>query len=406
MTRRTTDYFQGDEEWWLRAKEDGTYVGDVEDDQSTGGWGIPICLRVDDLHGEMLGVLKAVLNTDEISNLLDARAASDTQHVGQSVILFAGDRRILHEANASGVSPRDEVIDVPDLREIERDVVLEWRNVDSLGTLRLSAYAISRVADDFPDLRWTLLVDRDATQALLPIRNLSRNILLMSVGATLAALALSGAVALSLSQRIKCLAAGTVAVAQGNLDSSILVQGNDELGDLERSFNQMTADLKGYAHSLESTNRELAVAKDAAEAANRAKSNFLAIMSHEIRTPLNAVLGMTELVLDTTLEQQQREYLGLVHRSAESLTQIVNEILDFSRVETGQMNLESSAFDVRALLGDVHQALSLRPRPGPAADRQDFGRGAPHAGGRRQTAAPGRGESDQQCHQIHRARKR
>ncbi|MHB0957876.1 MAG: hybrid sensor histidine kinase/response regulator [Pirellulaceae bacterium] len=105
---------------------------------------------------------------------------------------------------------------------------------------------------------------------------------------------------------------------------------------------------------------ELLRARDAAEAASRAKSTFLANMSHEIRTPLNAVIGMTELVLKSDLAAQQREYLTTVRDSGEALLSIINDVLDFSKIEAGKLRLDPSPFDLRESLGDTLKSFALR----------------------------------------------
>jgi two-component system sensor histidine kinase/response regulator len=99
---------------------------------------------------------------------------------------------------------------------------------------------------------------------------------------------------------------------------------------------------------------------EAARRADRAKSEFLANMSHELRTPMNGILGMTELALDTPLTDVQREYLTAARTSAQSLLTILNDVLDFSRIETGKLELKTLDFPLREMLGDTLHALGVR----------------------------------------------
>lgn len=354
LTSRTSDYRQDDEMWWQEAAKHGVFIGDVSFDDSARVYSVDICMSVETQEGKLAGVMKAVLNIQEVFSIIDGQSRVDT-NAHTEFFLFTHDYRIIRGPPGVSAPLADgrKYFQNLDQDFTQKGIIATRHRPNGEGEV-LAAYATSTGETGSPqNLHWIVMVQQEAAQVFAPIRIMRQNIWSLALFATLLTLAVAGGFSWSLSRRIREITDASAAIGEGDWEAKVPVRGSDEATTLAKQFNQMT-------EQLTEMNQQLVRAKEQAESANQSKSDFLANMSHEIRTPMNGIIGMTELLLNTDLTVEQREYQKLVQSSADSLLVLLNDILDFSKIEAGKMELEQMPFRLREVLGSTVHTLASR----------------------------------------------
>jgi len=272
QTQKTTDYYQADEQWWQSAKKDGLYVSDVEYDKSSEIYSVEICVRINDEDGGFLGVLKAVMNIEEIINIIkEAEAASEFETTEFKLLKRNG--RIIYSTEEYDFL--DAVSDKL-LLQLKGPLVHYFvAEGDREGEPEeLFAYANSKGYRAFEGLGWILMVEHKTWQIFAPVAKL-RNVL-FAVSAVIMILAVTIGLSISrfISAPIAKLKDAAIEIGSGRLDTRIPVSSNDEIGQLADSFNKMADNLSTTTTSIDNLNREVAERKLVEKALQKARDEL------------------------------------------------------------------------------------------------------------------------------------
>ena len=333
---KTSDYYQADEMWWQQAEKNGTFVSDVEYDDSVGIYSIEISTSIFEKE-EFLGVMKFVVNINDLIKVIDSLSNDESvahghgDHSSMEIKLINSQGKLIHSTEKAGFEIFEDVSEKLQKRfETTGHIHYFVDDGDKAGEgERLFAHAHSRGFKDFAGLGWTVVIEHETFEIFEPVINLRNQLIFFIILSIVLAILFSFFISRRISKPINALSKATRELEKGNFKARAEISTIDEFEDLGNSFNKTVKVLE----EMDKKRQQL----------EHAKTEFLSITSHELRSPMTPMRAQLQMILGEyfgEVNPKQRESLDIVLRNTERLDRIIQDFLEISRIEAARLKFK------------------------------------------------------------------
>ncbi|MDD9952718.1 MAG: sensor histidine kinase [Candidatus Woesearchaeota archaeon] len=362
QTGRTSDYKQDDEEWWQQSVSEGAHISDFSFDESAGVHSVSISYRIDDTDDTFLGVMKVVVNIEEVTTVLEQLIAQKRK-VGFDTIefqLLSRDGSIIY--NSDGENTIHDRHQRGDWRENNYNI-----HRDHDGAEKLVTYSDSEGINQFPGLGWSLILSIETNDIFAPIKKIHRDAFFFSLSTAALAILIAIVLSNSFSQRITRLQKVANQIGKGNFDVAIDVSSEDEIGRLADSLRHMRVHLQESKKKLSNFNEHLEVKvrertnevekeKEKVSELLAAKSKFVNQVAHDLRTPLVPIMGLLPILkkdLEKGASKNNNKIIDTISNNAKYLHALVGDTLSVAQLDSGKLRLHMRPEDIHSIVSEV-----------------------------------------------------